>query len=76
MVVPAKVFIDIMDVPELRDHQVYREHISLGANVTLAEMIVLFSGLADQNPLMFGYLRDLAEHIGLVANTPVRNVSQ
>lgn len=69
------VYIDIAEVGELRGYSIYPDHIDLGANITLTEMIALFEKVSHDNPLMFGYTKNLASHIDLVANVPVRNVS-
>jgi CO/xanthine dehydrogenase FAD-binding subunit len=69
-----QVFIDVADVPELRAYHLYRDRLELGANMTLSELLKLFSAIANENPLMFGYFQVLANHINLVASPSVRNV--
>ncbi|CAB3359541.1 Hypothetical predicted protein [Cloeon dipterum] len=63
--------IDVKDVPELRTISTTGGY-TVGANVTLTEAIATFRTQA--NTAGFEYLAKLAEHLDLVANTPVRNV--
>ncbi|XP_073981573.1 uncharacterized protein isoform X2 [Rhodnius prolixus] len=71
---PYQVYIDIRDVYELRTNSVYNDHVELGGNMTLSEVIELFLKISSENPLMFGYLEVLADHIDLVAHISVRNI--
>lgn len=54
----------------------YNDHVELGGNMTLSEVIELFLKISSENPLMFGYLEVLADHIDLVAHISVRNVNK
>lgn len=44
----------------------------IGASTTLTNAMALFEKIGDTNP-GFSYLKQLAKHIDLVANVPVRN---
>ncbi|CAH1403041.1 unnamed protein product [Nezara viridula] len=68
------VYIDINDIRQLKTATVTNDHVILGGNITLSDMIALFNRLSSQNPLFYGYTKNLATHIDLVANVPVRNV--
>lgn len=48
----------------------------LGANNSLTDTMEFFYKKATQEPQQFGYLKSLADHIDLIANVPVRNVSK
>lgn len=66
-----KLFIDITSVPELRSHSIGDEFV-IGANVALAEFEQLLKNVSQTNG--FEYCKYLAEHIGKIANVPIRNV--
>lgn len=70
-----EVYIDIMDVAELRKYHVQGDFLILGANMTLTKAIELFNDLSTTNS-KFGFLKKVADHIDLIANVPVRNVRQ
>lgn len=44
--------------------------------MTLGDTILALRKTADEDQLMFGYLNVLADHMSLVANVAVRNVSE
>lgn len=69
-----QVYLDITDVADLATHWVLNDSLTLGANTTLANAIKLFHDTAKSNK-KFLYLTKVADHISLIANTPVRNVS-
>lgn len=68
-----EVYIDIMDVAELMKYQIHGDYLILGANMTLTKTMDLFKSLSTTNT-HFSFLKKAAEHIGLIANVPVRNV--
>lgn len=69
-----EVYIDITEVLELVKYYIKGDLLILGANMTLTKTIDLFNNLAITNP-EFRFLKKVAEHIDLIANVPVRNVS-
>lgn len=68
-----KYFIDITGVEELRTHSIGSSEIVLGANVNLTETMDILTKASTQNG--FEYCKHLVDHIDLIANVPVRNVS-
>lgn len=66
------MFIDINDVDELRSHSLGNELV-IGANVNLTETMDILTK-ASTTP-GFEYCKELVQHIDLIANVPVRNVS-
>lgn len=70
-----QVYFDITDVTELATHQLQNDTLSLGASTTLTNAIKLFYETGKNNK-KFSYLTKMADHISLIANTPVRNVSR
>lgn len=68
------VYIDVTSVPELLQQTVTVTNIALGANVTLTNTISFLRSTA-MSYKQFEYLGKVADHISLVANIPVRNVS-
>lgn len=66
-------FCDIHAVPELKQHSITNEKVTLGANISLTEAMEIFQRAA-LNP-GFEYCQQLREHFDLIANVPVRNVS-
>ncbi|XP_053666571.1 uncharacterized protein LOC128715686 [Anopheles marshallii] len=67
-----KIFIDISSVEELRNYFLRTGELIVGANVTLTEFIEILNKTANNRP-NFGYCRDMARHLGLIANPAVRN---
>jgi xanthine dehydrogenase/oxidase len=62
------------DVAELKSVST-QPNLTLGGNVSLTEAMALFYSLSEDNP-RYKYMRVLADHIDLIANVPVRNVSE
>lgn len=71
---PVDIYIDIKNVKELLTHSVNEDSLILGANMPLTETMNLFYKLGEEHP-KFSYLTKLADHIDVIANVPVRNVS-
>lgn len=71
---PSDVYIDISKVDELTTYSVNDKTLILGANLNLTATMKCFKKTAIENP-NFSYLSKLADHLDLVANVPVRNVS-
>lgn len=69
------VHIDINGVTELHEYKKSRDQLVMGANVTLNSAIEIFRKVSTEDQKNFGYLSELADHLELVANTPVRNVA-
>ncbi|RZC32795.1 xanthine dehydrogenase/oxidase, partial [Asbolus verrucosus] len=67
------IYIDVTSVPELKESQFHDTYFIVGANITLSAAMELFVETAKENPQLF-YLSQIASHIDLVANVPVRNV--
>uniref|UniRef100_A0A1B6CM27 Indole-3-acetaldehyde oxidase n=2 Tax=Clastoptera arizonana TaxID=38151 RepID=A0A1B6CM27_9HEMI len=72
---PVKNNIDINNVSELKGYIVTNKSLTIGSNVTLACLIDIFETVANKNQSEYGYLSKLADHVGLVANVPVRNMA-
>lgn len=68
-----KVFIDITGVETLRSHDVGSE-LQLGANISLTETMEILTKASNRPG--FEYCKFLVDHIDLIANVPVRNVSR
>ena len=71
----ADIYVDVMSVPELKVHEFVDTTYVLGANTSLAIAMELFTEVGKEKP-QFAYLTQLDNHIDLVANVPVRNVSE
>lgn len=69
-----QVFIDVNRVAELHAHTMTQNELVIGANVNLTETMRLLQQAANDNTA-FKYCVDVAKHIDLVANVPVRNVN-
>lgn len=67
-----KHFIDITGVETLRAHNIGSELV-LGANVSLSETMEILTKASSGTG--FEYCKYLVDHIDLIANVPVRNVS-
>lgn len=70
----SDVYVDVTEVKELLEHVVNDKELILGANMSLTETMNLFYKLSAENK-NFAYLTGLGDHIDLIANVPVRNVS-
>lgn len=68
-----KIFIDINKVPELHQNSITNDTLIIGANVSLTETMQILKDAAKNNA-GFKYCEDIAKHIDLIANVPVRNV--
>ncbi|KDR17215.1 hypothetical protein L798_08320, partial [Zootermopsis nevadensis] len=68
-----EVYIDVGDVAELKSVST-ETALTLGGNTTLTEAMNLFYSLAEERP-SYKYTKFLADHIDLIANVPVRNVT-
>ncbi|CAD6991713.1 unnamed protein product [Ceratitis capitata] len=66
-----KHFIDLHGVPELKQHTIVGEKLTLGANLSLTEAIDIFQKVAQRPG--FEYCEQLWRHFDLIANVPVRN---
>lgn len=67
-----EVFIDITRVQALRTHTIGKD-VTLGGNMSLTETMEVFKKASKRSG--FQYLTYLIDHIDLIANVPVRNVS-
>lgn len=71
----ADVYIDVTSVPELSQHMLTNNKLLLGGNVTLSDTMDIILELSKDKEKEFGYLKNVWDHIDVVANVPVRNVS-
>jgi hypothetical protein len=69
----TKVYIDVGDVAELKSLTT-KPNLVLGANMSLTEAMDTFNRISKEN-VRYKYTKALADHIDLIANVPVRNVS-
>ncbi|XP_063538292.1 xanthine dehydrogenase/oxidase-like [Cydia strobilella] len=67
-----KNIIDIFNVVELKGH-IVDVNLIIGAGMPLAEMMDLFLTMSSENE-DFSYLKQLFDHMDLVAHIPVRNI--
>nr|CAD7596424.1 unnamed protein product [Timema genevievae] len=70
--VEPRVYIDVSGVPELHTLTTTPK-VTLGGNVTLREAMEFFNVLSAQDQ-EYAYTRQIADHIDLIANVPVRNI--
>nr|CAI5857536.1 unnamed protein product [Callosobruchus analis] len=70
---PPQLYIDITSVKELTTFYADSSSLILGANVTLNKTIEIFNNAANEYQ-GFQYLKDMAQHIEMVATVPVRNI--
>uniref|UniRef100_A0A1Y9HAI9 Uncharacterized protein n=1 Tax=Anopheles farauti TaxID=69004 RepID=A0A1Y9HAI9_9DIPT len=68
-----RVFIDVNSVEELHNYYVRSGKLVVGANMKLAEFIDILNKTANSRP-NFSYCREIARHLGLIANPAVLNV--
>jgi len=68
-----KHFIDVNGVEDLHQYSSDKEKLTLGASLSLTETMEIIQSTSKQSG--FEYLEVLWHHIDLVANVPVRNVS-
>lgn len=71
---PYKNWIDVNGVAELSTHALTDDSLTVGINMQLSQLIVVLQQTAQASPSVFHYTAELAKHIALVANVPVRNV--
>ncbi|XP_065224598.1 uncharacterized protein LOC135848590 isoform X2 [Planococcus citri] len=71
---PQDIYIDINGVKDLHTYTLNSDKLVLGANMTLNKTIEVLNKVAAETPNKFGYLKQMASHIDLIANVPVRNV--
>ncbi|XP_068084723.1 uncharacterized protein [Anabrus simplex] len=67
-----RTYIDISDVDELHQYSIGCQ-LKLGANITLTDAVNIFYSVSKEHESQYGYLEELAKHIDLIANVPVRN---
>lgn len=68
------IYIDVTSVAELTNYVYSNNSLTIGGNFTLTHAIELFATISKDNK-KFAYLSDMEEHVNLIANVPVRNVS-
>lgn len=68
-----RVLIDISSVKESAAHYV-DQNLVIGAGTKITDAMEIFKSIAKERE-EFGYLMNMYEHLDLVANIPVRNVS-
>ncbi|XP_058460106.1 uncharacterized protein LOC131435872 isoform X2 [Malaya genurostris] len=66
-----EVFIDVNSIEELKSYSL-ENNLTIGAGVTLAELITILYKAASGNP-EFSYCKDLAKHVHWIGNVPVRS---
>ncbi len=70
---PYEAYVDVSRIGEL--YQVTKSTpLTIGGGTTLTHLMELFGTIATENP-DYWYAPILAEHIGKIGSTPVRNVS-
>jgi xanthine dehydrogenase/oxidase len=67
------IYVDVTSIPELKVNEFVDDTYVLGANTSLTAAMEIFNQVGDENP-QFSYFKQLASHLDLVANVPVRNV--
>ena len=67
------MYIDVGDVAELKSLTTEPDLV-LGGNMSLTEAMDTFNRISKENA-RYKYAKALADHIDLIANVPVRNVS-
>lgn len=66
---------DVSGVAELQNYTLNSENLTLGGSMSLTKAMEVMTKVATENPGKFEYLKQVAKHIDLIANVPVRNVS-
>ncbi|XP_061392390.1 uncharacterized protein LOC133327873 [Musca vetustissima] len=66
-----KHFIDVNAIPDLKKHDVSKDKLSLGGNISLTEAMDIFTKASEQSG--FEYCQQMWQHFDLIANVPVRN---
>lgn len=67
------MFIDVTGVEDLRMH-IVAETLCIGANVNLTETMDILTEASKKHG--YEYCEHMVKHIDLIANVPVRNVSE
>ena len=67
------MYIDVGGVAELKS-LITEPNLVLGGNMSLTEAMDTFNRISKEN-VCYKYTKALADHIDLIANVPVRNVS-
>ncbi|KAL9699930.1 hypothetical protein quinque_003371 [Culex quinquefasciatus] len=67
-----EVFIDISSIEELKYHSLGSSSLTVGANTTLTQLLQILTEAAVKST-DFRYCTELAKHVDLIANVPVRN---
>lgn len=70
---PYQAYVDVNNIPELKQSSVTSSDVSLGGNVTITVAIGLLQKAAELDG--YSYAGQIAKHLKRVANVPVRNVS-
>ena len=71
---PFEVYVDVSRIGEL--YQVTKSTpLTIGGGTTLTHLMELFEKIGAENP-DYWYTPILAEHIGKIGSTPIRNVSK
>lgn len=70
-----QVFIDVNNVAQLKTLFMARSSLEVGGSVTLTDLIDILKDVAMRDQMSFGYLRELASHVELIASNAIRNVS-
>ncbi|ODM92327.1 Abscisic-aldehyde oxidase [Orchesella cincta] len=68
---PYQAYIDINNIPELKQSRVDPSGVSFGANLTISMAIEVLQKASKLDG--YSYTDDMAKHMKRVANTPVRN---
>ncbi|XP_039288989.1 xanthine dehydrogenase isoform X2 [Nilaparvata lugens] len=66
-------FIDIKGVRELIVTSESNDSLTLGANLSLTNTMIFFNSVSKSKSELFGYTKQMADHIDLIASVPVRN---
>ncbi|RZF32560.1 hypothetical protein LSTR_LSTR006555 [Laodelphax striatellus] len=66
-------FIDIKGVRELIVASESNDSLTLGANLSLSSAMHFFNSVSKSKSALFGYTKQMADHIDLIASVPVRN---
>lgn len=71
---PYQAYVDVNNVPELKQGMVEHSGVVLGANLTISQGIEMLERAAELDG--YKYAGEMAKHWKRVANVPVRNVSE
>ncbi|XP_067007430.2 uncharacterized protein [Anabrus simplex] len=70
--VKPQTYIDTCGIEELHQYSV-DDQLNLGGNMTLTDVISTLQAVSKEHSSQYSYLDELAKHIDLIANVPVRN---